>query len=65
MTCKRGHSDWFIMNRIQDNGKIKKHCSYILGYKMVGDQGTDVIECGDLRKGSKLPKTYQAVTELT
>ena len=63
MTCKRGHSDWFIVNRIKPDGKIKKHCTYMLGYRMIGDQGTNVIECGDLRKNQKLPPTHVPLTE--
>jgi len=52
MICKRGHGKWFQTKRV---GRKTKFCDYIMGYKMKGDQGTRVIYCGDLRKGSKIP----------
>lgn len=62
LTCKRGHGNWFIQNIIQPSGKIKKCCTYIMGYKMKGDSGTRVVFCCDA-KGS-LPSGYIPLTEL-
>lgn len=63
MTCKRGHGKWFQIKRILSNGKTKKHCDFIMGYKMKGDSGTVAITCSDLRKGKKLPEGIIPLTE--
>jgi len=61
MTCKRGHSNYLIQNMLQPDGTFKKCCTYIMAYRMVGDSGTRVVFCCDLRKGEKLPTGYQEV----
>jgi len=55
LTCKRKHGKWFQEKRV---GKDKLHCSYIMGYKMKGDQGNRTVECGDLPINDQLPVGY-------
>lgn len=63
MTCKREHGDWFLETFIKPDGSKKECCTYIMGYKMIGDSGTNVIMCCDLKVGDKLPETYLPLTE--
>ncbi len=56
MVCKRGHSTKMEQKFVLPNGKTRKKCTYIMGYKMKGDQGTRVIFCGDMK--DKLPVGY-------
>ena len=62
MTCKRGHSKWFEQGFILLDGKIKKCCTFIMGYKMKGDSGTDVVFCCDVK--DNLPSGYMSLTEI-
>lgn len=64
MVCKRGHSIWHQTNFVID-GKLKKRCDYIMGYKLRGDSLTKVIFCGELPLGESLPPTYISLTELS
>lgn len=56
MVCKRGHGAYFQIKLV---GRKTKFCDYILAYRQrEGKIHDSVLYCGDLRKGSKIPKGY-------
>ncbi len=64
--CERGHTSWFEVSRVIKEGVLKKHCSFILGYRQKEcTSESSVIECGDLPVGQKLPTGYLAMSEVT
>jgi hypothetical protein len=63
--CKRGHSKWFDVSRVIREGVLKKHCSFILGYRQQEcTTESSTIECGDLPLGHRLPKGYLSMSGL-
>jgi len=56
--CKRGHGAFFLTVK-----NDKDFCEYILGYKMVGDGGTNVLYCGDLPINQEVPKGFQKIAK--
>lgn len=66
--CKRGHPDWFLVQRFTKRGKLKKNktCSYLLGYRQQETTAlASTIECGSLPIRAKLPIGYLAMAEIT
>ncbi len=59
MTCKRGHSSWFMTKRV---GKKRLVCEFILAHRQEEGLGDNVVFCGDLPKSKKVPVGYQLLS---
>lgn len=58
MTCKRGHSDWFLTKRINKRNRV---CEFIMAYRQSEGLGDRALFCCDLRLSEDIPKGWQKV----
>ena len=58
LICKRDHGETYSMNFLQDSGRIKRCCTFILAYRQNEGIGSNALQCFELPKSKIIPKGW-------